>query len=111
MVAKKAAAKKTAGTSKSTSKTTAATPATVGPHTVVPPENVNPMPEGAVLPASTSKKASSEVTEIARQALTRGSRWGSGRERDEMVRAAGHDPAAVRDEMHRLRVEKQADNG
>lgn len=149
-------------------KKTAASPATVGPHTVVPPQNVDQTPEGAVLPSFTSsskvssakktskkaprktsakntpaKKAAAtrkrnadaarraaaqqaadrpsgtasvaqtnpEVSRIAREASVRGSRWGSGRERDEMVKALGHDPAAVRAEIHRLHVEKQSGNG
>lgn len=46
-----------------------------------------------------------EVSRIAREASVKGSSWGSGSEFDKKVRALGHDPAAVRKEIDRLRSE------
>ena len=89
-----AAAKKAAETRKKNAaakKQAAVQAAADRPPGAVGPQNLNP-----------------EVTRIAQEAVVKGSRWGSGRERDAMVRAAGHDPAAVRAEIHRIQAEQRA---
>lgn len=48
--------------------------------------------------------SSNELTEVARETMVKNSRkWASGRERDELLKAAGYDPAEVRAEVQRLR--------
>jgi hypothetical protein len=60
-------------------------------------------------PKSSRKKKAShgkEVTKLAESVLDGSGGWGTGRERDEQLRAAGHDPDEVRAEVVRLRGER-----
>lgn len=47
-----------------------------------------------------------ELTALARECLA--GKWRTGRDRDELLRAAGHDPEAVRREVYRIRGEQLA---
>lgn len=51
-----------------------------------------------------SKTSASDATKLAEECLV-GS-WGTGRDRDLRLAAAGHDPDAVRKEVYRIRGER-----
>jgi CW_7 repeat len=53
---------------------------------------------------SAAKKSDSDVTAVAEEVLA--GRWGNGRDRDERLKKAGHDPDAVRKEAYRIRGER-----
>lgn len=82
--AKKSVAKKTAAKKSASKKTTAKT--------------------------STGKKTATEVAEQILKGGRNGRTWGSGRELDERLVAAGYDLEEVRREIYRLRAEKAAEN-
>jgi hypothetical protein len=54
---------------------------------------------------STAKETVSEITKVAQETLRSNSKWGTGRERDQALRLAGHDPAEVQRERVRLQRE------
>lgn len=51
-----------------------------------------------------AKKETSDVTAVAEEVLA--GRWGNGRDRDERLKRAGHDPDAVRKEAYKIRGER-----
>lgn len=55
------------------------------------------------------KQEADELTELARACMRKNNRtWGSGRDRDRLLVAAGYDPAEVQREIARLRAEDAA---
>ena len=58
-------------------------------------------------PKETKKAKKSDATKIAKEVLSGEGGWGTGRERDERLKKAGHDPEEVRKEVYRLRGEAQ----
>ncbi len=99
---KKAAAKKTVA-----NKTTAkkVVPETV-PAQTIPTSAPNPV-YAAADPSGAQPEDSKSATSVAKEILSGGNRWNTGRERDEMLKSAGHDPEAVRKEVSRLRSERR----
>ena len=87
---KKATAKKTAA------KKTAAKKAAVTKPSVEKAEGATAKPT----------KAESAVTTLAQECLN--GTWGTGRDRDELLKKAGHHPEAVRKEVYRLRGEQSS---
>jgi hypothetical protein len=57
-----------------------------------------------------AQKRAQATTDFAEIALVRNSHLGSGRERDERAKMQGLDPAEVRAEMHRIRVDRVTNN-
>ena len=61
-------------------------------------------PDSEPIPATqTEVVVDDSVTKVAEQVLRGSHRWGTGRDLDERVKKAGHDPEAVRREIRRLR--------
>lgn len=54
--------------------------------------------------AAAKKTETSDVTAVAEEVLA--GRWGNGRDRDERLKRAGHDPDAVRKEAYKIRGER-----
>lgn len=54
--------------------------------------------------AKRKTKEQKDLEQVARETLVPNSKWGSGRERDIMLRDAGFDPEEVQQERARLRV-------
>lgn len=74
-------------------------------------EDVEAVPEEKPVKKSAEKKAAkakktsdADATRLAEECLV-GS-WGTGRDRDLRLAAAGHDPEAVRKEVYRIRGER-----
>ena len=67
--------------------------------------NADEVSESPPLPKPKKSKASSkkEITRIAQECMD--GMWRTGRDRDELLKMAGHDPEQVRQEFNRLRGE------
>lgn len=62
-------------------------------------------------PKKKTKAKKSGAEAIAKEILEGRGGWGTGRERDEMLKKAGHDPEEVRKEVYRLRGEALKGDG
>lgn len=67
------------------------------------PDAVEDVAEEAPKEKKTKK---SNATAIAKEILAGTGSWGTGRDRDEKLKKAGHDPNEVRQEVYRLRAEE-----
>jgi hypothetical protein len=103
MATKKAAAKKSVTKKAAPRKTTARKPAAKRSPAKTTARKTSSSRSNK---RSTAPKISKATTEFAEIANVKNSRYSSGRERDEMAKQQGLDPAEVRAEMHRLRVER-----
>jgi hypothetical protein len=63
-----------------------------------------PKPKKKAAKKAAKKSEGSDVTAVAEEVLA--GRWGNGRDRDERLKRAGHDPDAVRKEVYRVRSER-----
>jgi hypothetical protein len=63
-----------------------------------------PKPKKKAAKKAAKKTETSDVTAVAEEVLA--GRWGNGRDRDERLKRAGHDPDAVRKEAYRIRGER-----
>lgn len=52
------------------------------------------------------ESSDSSLTELATEILDNPRKWPTGRERDELLKKAGHDPEEVRQEIYRIRGER-----
>lgn len=75
------------------------------PVTTVPTASPDPV-VAAADPSGAQPEDSKSPTSIAKEIVGGSQRWNSGRDRDELLKRAGHDPEAVRKEVSRLRAAK-----
>lgn len=59
--------------------------------------------------ATKTLSTKSDVTKVAEECLA-GRKWNTGRDRDELLKAAGYDPEEVRQEIYRIRGERLANS-
>lgn len=57
-----------------------------------------------------SAKKSTSLTQVAEEILAGSTKWGTGREQFDTLLKEGYDPTEVRNEVHRLRVERMLNN-